>query len=85
MYVKSSTLYNHDNGKIYIFFFTPSQLDYNQDAADWSRGNILTTPVDIKDWIIIFYNRNIGETNDLIHALCRVGPAMGMNYRQPQR
>ncbi|WAR02486.1 PIWL1-like protein [Mya arenaria] len=63
------------------------ELNYKQEDADWSRdmrGKRLITPVNLQNWVVIFFRRNNQQAQEFVQTLSRVGPPMGMMINNPQ-
>ncbi|XP_052219954.1 piwi-like protein 1 [Dreissena polymorpha] len=62
------------------------QLQYRQEEADWSRdmrGKRLITPVNLQNWVVIYFRRNEQQAQEFVQTLSRVGPPMGMMIAGP--
>lgn len=61
-------------------------IKYEQKEADWShgmRGMAIDAPMPLSSWLLVYPGRNAGNARELLKALQRVCPPMGMNITAP--
>lgn len=61
-------------------------INYSSEFADWSRESRGSTVNDAKcmdDWIFLFTNSDRENAQNFYKTLCKVGPPMGMEIREP--
>ena len=56
-------------------------------SADWSRemrNQKLIDAVPLRDWVILFTQRDMRQAQDFLQSLSRVAPGMGLPVSPPE-
>ena len=62
------------------------QFNYKPADADWGRemrGMTLLTVVDLREWAVLFTDRDAPKAQDFVQTMSKVGPGMGINVSDP--
>ena len=61
-------------------------MEYKPNEAEWNslmRGNKLTSTVNLKNWSVIYFQKNEAVTTDFLQTLVKVALPMGIVVEKP--